>query len=400
MLKNEDQVDKYLQRIRNKIMHAKCGNRGHSKPKKHYKILQINTRNGAYKSSKDLLRLTIDDHNPDIAIVSESNISKDEPNIDVDFKEYEVENKFMTNMDVSRTTIFIKKSINYQRVTELEEDDLSAIFIRIKLNNKRSLYILGMYRQWGHLAAMCKPDSHKTAAQCDRFTRLMSKVEPIPSKNNSILIGGDINVDLYPPNNPTRRHIIKKLTDIYNDVINLSNLCQMNFEPTRYQGQSKSLLDHYFTNSPDRVDAVQSLPSHIADHWLVKLQFHVDILQSKPQFREVRNFAAITPASLCDLLEMNVNLNSIFKSSCPNKVMNIIVDEYNSVINTLAPPKLIQTKKNDSPYATEEVREAKEEANQSLFKSIRMNDTESWRLYKRAKNQFSKIVLKAKKSYY
>ena len=39
---NEDQTGKVSQKLRNKIMHSLNGNRTHVKPKKHYKILQIN----------------------------------------------------------------------------------------------------------------------------------------------------------------------------------------------------------------------------------------------------------------------------------------------------------------------------------------------------------------------
>ena len=80
--------------------------------------------------------------------------------------------------------------------------------------------------------------------------------------------------------------------------------------------------------------------------------------------------------------------------------MNIIVEEYNRAINSIAPPKIVQCRKNDRLYNNEEVREAEREADEKLFKSIRSNEIENWREYKRAKNLFTKAVDRAKKMFF
>ena len=99
----------------------------------------------------------------------------------------------------------LKRTLNIKDFFHLEEDDLSAIWLKIKINRKKDLILLGMYRQWGHPAAMLDPTSHKTAAQLERFSRIINKLQLINHNVNSVVIGGDVNIDLYPPKKPTSR---------------------------------------------------------------------------------------------------------------------------------------------------------------------------------------------------
>ena len=133
----EYQYQLTLQKMLNKSMHSKFGNRRIMKPKTHYKILQINTGNGAFSSSRDRLKQTVEENIPDLVIISESNMERSEPNLNLDFEGYYFENNFMSHMNTSRITVMIKSGISYERIKSLEENDLSTIVIKIKLNNKK-----------------------------------------------------------------------------------------------------------------------------------------------------------------------------------------------------------------------------------------------------------------------
>ena len=48
-----------------------------------------------------------------------------------------------------------------------------------------------------------------------------------------------------------------------------------------------------------------------------------------------------------------------------------MTEEYNSIINTLAPEKIVQVTKEDLPYFTKEILELKKEADAELTKAIK-----------------------------
>ena len=84
------------------------------------------------------------------------------------------------------------------------------------------------------------------------------------------------------------------------------------------------------------------------------MQFHVEVLKSRPHFREIQDFKAVNSGALLNLLENNVRLNSVFSLECPDKVMEIIIEEFNKAINSLAPSRVVQVRKTDMPYMNQD----------------------------------------------
>ena len=72
----------------------------------------------------------------------------------------------------------------------------------------------------------------------------------------------------------------------------------------------------------------------------------------------------------------NEELQSVFSEECPDKIFTTIITELNRIIDKLAPAKLIQLKKNDSPYMSEELKELEEELDNQLNTAIRSKEIE------------------------
>ena len=99
-------------------------------------------------------------------------------------------------------------------------------------------------------------------------------------------------------------------------------------------------------------------------------------------------------------IEINERLNGIFNKTCPNEIMNIMIEELNIILNKLAPPKVIQVRSSDLPYLGKESRELENEADKLLNEAINSKQVEDWRVYKRARNQLNKFIDASKKAYY
>ena len=84
----------------------------------------------------------------------------------------------------------------------------------------------------------------------------------------------------------------------------------------------------------------------------------------------------------------------------PNKAMNILATEFNKFINFLAPEKRITIKKDEEPYTTNEMREAKTISENMLNNAIQNNCPDNWRLFKYCRNKYFNLRDKIKTEYY
>ena len=161
---------------------------------------------------------------------------------------------------------------------------------------------------------------------------------------------GDLNIDLWPPNHPSQRQDIKRLSAEYLSILNQQDMCQVNFKPTRVrQNNNPSLIDHYFASNIGKADSVETKPTLIADHHIVKCQYHTQVLRVRQQFRRVRDSHLITTDSLTQQITQNVRLQTIFQQRDPDKRAATIIGEMNRIIETIEPSRTIQVKNNSEP---------------------------------------------------
>ena len=128
-------------------MHSSNGNRKVHKNKSHLKIFQLNKGSSSINTYKSLILDSLDTHIPDIAITGDANLGINDNITKSNYKKYNIEAKFMLNCNEARLIVLIKKGIDYESLPRFEHNDLSAIWLKVKVTNKKYLYILCAYRQ-------------------------------------------------------------------------------------------------------------------------------------------------------------------------------------------------------------------------------------------------------------
>ena len=214
----------------------------------------------------------------------------------------------------------------------------------------------------------------------------------IKSLRYNLLIG-DINIDLWPPNDPAQRKDIKQLYEEYRSVMNELGMSQANFKPTRFQsGSNPSLLDHIFVSHPQKLDAVETKINIIADHCLVSAQYHSKMLISRPQFRRTRNHALINSDVLTEKISEKERHQRIFELEDPDKKAETMICKMNRIVEEIAPSKLFQTRGKHEPWATNETKELIAETEEQIEVAIRTKDIEEWRMFGSLRNQAYKFI--------
>ena len=144
----------------------------------------------------EMIKKHIKDYKPDILIIPESQIKDNEKNLDVDFKSYVVENKFMTGLNWSRISILIKENVEYERLHHLENPKISTIWIKVKIGQNKYINIMGGYRQWKLPRIMGEPLSCEKESQISRFKTISEQIKGAKRSKNPLVIGWDSNIDV------------------------------------------------------------------------------------------------------------------------------------------------------------------------------------------------------------
>ena len=81
------------------------------------------------------------------------------------------------NYGFSRNALMVKEGISYKRRYDLENNTNCMIWIEIKLNTKKSILIMGGYRQWRLLKFFDDADSGLSNKQLERLKTIIDSWE-------------------------------------------------------------------------------------------------------------------------------------------------------------------------------------------------------------------------------
>ena len=111
IIKNTNDGEEVVrQKLRNKIMHSMNGNRrtqSKAKLKTHLKTVTINKGSSNFETNKNAMLNIIENEAPDICVVTEANLEKDNPHVNTDFNQYEIESKYIRDNNLARIAVFI-----------------------------------------------------------------------------------------------------------------------------------------------------------------------------------------------------------------------------------------------------------------------------------------------------
>ena len=101
------------QKAKNKLAHAINGNKSQKGPLTNLRMLTFNKGSSWYPKHRDLILKTVNDNNPAICCITESNFRPGEKNLKTDLNNYEIENKYLPGLGYARVSMLIKYGITY-----------------------------------------------------------------------------------------------------------------------------------------------------------------------------------------------------------------------------------------------------------------------------------------------
>ena len=177
--------------------------------------------------------------------------------------------------------------------------------------------------------------------QTYRYDRTLKNFETIIKDSNDVIIVGDDNIDTLKDNNKYNNFNNFEIKDLRQQFLIDNDLTQHNFKPTFVRNGLKSCIDHNYLNCSYKITDVVTQDDILSDHYILIFEYTNKHLNMKPTYRLKRDFNLLNTDILTQYCDMNDKIDTVFGYDMSNDIADILIDEINNMIQTIAPSKLI-----------------------------------------------------------
>ena len=209
--------------------------------------------------------------------------------------------------------VYFSSSLNCTRLFCFDKYDVESIWVEIKLKGTKPLLVGYIYR-----------NPAENVNWRDKFSSLM---DDISMKDYETIILGDFNIDILKPHH------------IWHNTFSMYRLKQLIDIPTRISENSRSLIDHIYTNNKDHIIETCAPPCGCSDHNAVCLTWHnkkvkiPKIGHKTIYYRSFKHFK--TDEFLIDLA--NSQLEHIYQFRDPDEATQFWINTFSDTYNRHAP---------------------------------------------------------------
>ena len=271
--------------------------------------------------------------------------------------------------------LYIKNEIAYSVREDLIETDTESVWIHVLLPKTKPIIVGVLYR----------PPKQKQFIE--KFSTILEKL----NGEEEIIILGDINVC-------TLKYSV--LSKRYNELLNLFDLKQLINEPTRTTASSSSLLDHVLCNTESKISQSGVIQMGLSDHSLIYCSRKViKPVVGKHKFIEIRSLKKYSIEDFNQKLN-NVDWTCLDNNSEVNQAWACFKDNFNIILNDVAPRKRIRVKQRTEKWMSAEILHLIRERN-VIFKRMKKNihNEQFVREYCKLRNLVQRRIRKAKSDF-
>ena len=278
--------------------------------------------------------------------------------------------------------LYIREHVIFMRRQDLDfnMEGLESCFIEITRQRQKNVIVGCIYRH--------------PSGKLDTFTEILNqKLNHINSLGLEAYIAGDINIDClkYSSDRPTGEFV---------DMLFSSGFMPLITKATRITYHCKTLIDHIYTNTPEKVTKSGICVADISDHLPCFGTFSSKLpLENQKKYH--RDFSQFSKQKFINDLD-EIDFMTLVSPDV-NQSMKNIEHTLSKVTDKHAPFKKVsisQRKRLKKPWITNCILVSIKKK-QKLFKSHFMsNDPERAKEYKTYKNKLTKIKEIAKKNYF
>ena len=246
--------------------------------RKSLKIVHWNGGAKFWTNKTEHIECMINELRPDLMFVSEANIFSHNNDYQIDIEGYKIYHpKQHYSLGYSRIILLAREELKIEIQSNLMDDDIASIWLKVVRKGARKLFICGIYREH---QLLLQPDPNTTKLpeqQLKRWRTFINRVVDA-TRNAKCIIIGDTNLDHLKWLDPDQHH--KDMVNMMKNEVETLGYSQSIVGPTRFwPGQNSSLIDQCWTNSPELLLSSRNLADGTSDHNPIEIMVR---LKGKP----------------------------------------------------------------------------------------------------------------------
>ena len=277
--------------------------------------------------------------------------------------------------------VYLRSSINYKTRNDLVPDGLEAVCLEICKPNSRNFIVASVYRP---------PDA--SSAFFDAFEKMIGLID---DENKELHILGDLNCDMLKSVSDQPTKTLKTIYEAY-------QLSQLITEGTRITNRSCTLIDHYVTSMPEKINLSGVIHTGISDHSLIYGIRKINpIISSRKKAKkiEVRNMKRFNQHHFNeDLLAQP--WEQIVLQSDTDSMWTLWKELFLEVLDKHAPIQHIRKKSSSIPWLTSEIKKLLFDRDKKKRRAMITKLNADWDEYKASRNKVNIALRQAKADYY
>ena len=334
---------------------------------------------------------------PSIIAISETGLDDDDNSEQVAIDGYHKPERADSLTNKGGVGVYVTEQLDYviRDDLKLKVEHCEDIWLEVKptvkpspRNNKNDSFVIGViYR-------------HPDHAYRSFSYRLGQNIEKLNKNKSNFIIVGDINIDLLKYN------LARNITD-YTNIIKSSG-CNIHCNlPTRITRDTRSCIDHVYSNFDQYTVDTSVITSDISDHYSTLSKFSTVSFHDK-KLKNVykRKFKLNIEEENNFISDLNTLLNNdVIKSlcSCPSIMAKILLQSYQNLINKYFPLKKVSKKALkfiNKPWLTKGLKISIKNKNRLNYKLRKKYTEKAEKHFKRYRNILTKLKKKAFNTYY
>ena len=327
----------------------------------------------------------VDTKKPDILIISEANIFLEDPDHQTLIPGYTlIKSAAINTMGYSRIAALVRQGIQVEIQHQLMCPNVASIWLKIIKKGGRKTYIGGIYREFSLMRQQLPNNTDDENQQLERW-QIFIEQWCNASKLGDCYIIGDTNLDQFKwaqpdPINLNLVNLVKKRIEVlgYQQLVTLAT----RFWPSK----NDSLIDHFWTCSPEKIIYNQNNSNGTADHNSLEVAIKIKGQIGSPvevKKRSLKNFDTLRYTTTIE----NIDWTSLYNTENISIAANFFENNILQILNFEAPMQTIQIKNNHRTWVSVETRDLIKTRDTARDLAKNTQSLTDWNCYRKLRNR-------------
>ena len=364
------------------------------------KICHWNIGGGYLCNKMDTIEAILLDHSPHIIGLSEASFWGEHNLDDVRIPNYKV---FFANtlnnpsLNISRVAVYVHQDVTVRLREDLMSQDFSSIWLEVGLPRQKKFLISQIYRDWQYV----KQETNTSLNISEQFRRweiFLNQWEAASNEDIEIHVQGDFNLNflnfsnLETLPNSSQSVRLQSLINSFKTRIIPHGFCQLVEGVTRmWPGTESTLLDHHWTNHPEKVSNVHAFYQGASDHKMILAIRKTKKVVTKPRILKKRSFKNFNPQSFIQAV-MKISWLDVYLCEDVDQAVHLLTVKLNKVLDEMAPVRVFQVRTHYAPWMSQSTKEQIVERDLAQKKAAETKSEDDWRIFKQLRNNINNTL--------